>query len=292
LYRIEKKDGGYVFDGAVHSFEKDKRDLKVRQADGSFKIITVDIVRTLHGPVIKQQDGHPIAIRVAGLDRPFMLEQYWQMATAHNFGQFEKAVSRVEVPCFNILYGDREGHIEYLYNGTVPRRKMGDQKYWAGVVPGDTSETLWKDYLSYGELPKSIDAPSGYVQNTNDPPWNTSWPNALDPEKYPAWLAPRTISFRAERSLRMLYEDPKITYDNFIAYKHSTESELANRILPDLFRAAADSGTPLAKQAAEVLKKWDRHMEATSRGAVLFYEWAMQFMGNELGIAGGVRNSL
>src|SRR5580693_8793569 len=45
LYRIEKKDGGYVFDGAVHSFEKDKHDLKVRQADGSFKIVTVDIVR-------------------------------------------------------------------------------------------------------------------------------------------------------------------------------------------------------------------------------------------------------
>jgi acyl-homoserine-lactone acylase len=205
------------------------------------------------------------------------------MATAHDFTQFEKAISRLEVPCFNILYGDRDGHIEYLFNGAVPRRKSGDLKFWAGVVPGDTSETLWNDYLSYKELPKSIDPPSGYVQNTNDPPWNASWPNALDPDQYPPYLAPRNISFRAERSLRMLFEDPKITYDNFILYKHSTHAEMADRILPDLFKAVAESGTPLAKQAADVLNKWDRQAEAASRGAVLFYEWAMEFMGTNLG---------
>ena len=62
--------------------------------------------------------------------------------------------ARLQVPCFNVLYGDRDGHIEYLYNGTVPRRSKGDLAYWAGVVPGDTSETLWHDYLTYDELPK------------------------------------------------------------------------------------------------------------------------------------------
>jgi len=187
------------------------------------------------------------------------------------------------VPCFNILYADRDGHIEYLFNGTVPRRASGDLRYWAGVVPGDKSDTLWHDYLTYAELPKSVDPPSGYVQNTNDPPWNASWPSALDPDKYPSWIAPRTISFRAERSLRMLYEDPKLTYESFIRYKHSTRAELADRILPDLLEAVAATGTPLAKQAANVLNKWDRHADSESRGAVLFYQWATQFMGPTLG---------
>jgi acyl-homoserine-lactone acylase len=114
---------------------------------------------TVHGPVIRQQGGEVIAMRVAALDKPFMLEQYRDLATAHNFPQFEKAVSRLEVPCFNIIYGDRDGHIEYLFNGTAPRRKSGDLRFWAGVVPGDTSDTLWNDYLSYKELPKSIDPP-------------------------------------------------------------------------------------------------------------------------------------
>jgi acyl-homoserine-lactone acylase len=287
LYRITTAGDGYLFDGKTLPFERSRHELKVRQEDGSFRTESLEITSTIHGPVIKKQDGAPIAMRVAALDRPFLLEEYWQMATAHNFQQFEKAVSRLEVPCFNILYADRDGHIEYLLNGTIPRRKKGDLKFWAGVVPGDTSETFWDSYLSYAELPKSIDPASGYVQNTNDPPWNTSWPDTLDPDKYPPYVAPRTISFRAERSLRMLYEDPKITYDNFIAYKHSTRAELADRILPDLLAAAAKFGTPLAKEAAGVLAKWDRQAEADSRGAVLFYQWAMQFMTPSLGSQAG-----
>lgn len=279
LYRIQTKDDGYVLDGKVHAFEKESHEIKIRQEDGSFTTSTLQIERTVHGPVIRHDDGAPIALRVAALDRPFMLEQYWQMETAHDFAAFEKALARLQVPCFNVIYGDRAGHIEYLYNGTVPRRARGGLAYWAGVVPGDTSETLWNDYLTYDELPKVIDPPSGYVQNTNDPPWNAAWPNSLDPAKYPPYIAPSTSSFRAERSLRMLYEDPKITYEKFIEYKHSTRAELADRILPDLLEAAAQYGTPLARRAAEVLKNWDRHAEAESRGAVLFHAWATRFMG-------------
>jgi acyl-homoserine-lactone acylase len=287
LYRIKTKDSGYLFDGKVLPFEESTHDLKIRQTDGSFKTETVKIRSTIQGPVIKIDNGDPIAMKVAALDRPFMLEQYWQMETAHDFAHFEKAVARLQVPCFNILYGDRDGHIEYLYNGTMPRRKSGDLKYWAGIVPGDTSETLWTDYLTYTELPKSVDPPSGFVQNTNDPPWNTSWPNGIDPDRFPPYMAPRTISFRAERSLRMLYEDPKITYDNFVKYKLSTHSEMADRILPDLLDAAEKYGTPLAKQAAGVLKAWDRLAEADSRGGVLFYQWATQFMGPTLASQAG-----
>jgi acyl-homoserine-lactone acylase len=282
LYRIRTKDDGYLFDGELRHFEKETHELKIRQADGSFTKKTLQVTRTVHGPVIRHDDGAPIAMRVAALDRPFMLEQYWQMETAHDFATFEKALARLQVPCFNVLYGDRDGHIEYLYNGAVPRRPKGDLAFWAGVVPGDTSETLWNDYLTYQELPKVIDPPSGYVQNTNDPPWNAAWPNSLDPGKYPSYIAPAISSFRAERSLRMLYEDKKITYDKFIEYKHSTRAELADRILTDLLDAAAEYGTPLAQQAAQVLKSWDRQAEAESRGAVLFHAWATRFMGGPL----------
>ena len=81
-----------------------------------------------------------------------------------------------------------------------PEAIEGDLAYWAGIVPGDTSETLWTGYHTFDELPKVIDPPNGYVHNTNDPPWNAGWPTQLDPDKYPPYTAPRNISFRAERS--------------------------------------------------------------------------------------------
>jgi acyl-homoserine-lactone acylase len=287
LYRIKTDGEGYILDGETKPFEKETHELKIRQADGGFKTETLQITRTVHGPIIKTDAGAPIAMRVAALDRPFMLEEYWQMETAHDFGGFQKAVSRLQVPTFNIIYADRDGHIEYLWNAAMPRRGSGDLAYWAGVVPGDTSETLWHDYLSYDELPKVIDPPNGFVQNTNDPPWNAAWPNTLDVSKYPPYIAPKTISFRAERSLRMLTENDRMTYDKLLELKHSTRSELADRILPDLIGAARQYGSDLAKQAAAVLEKWDRNADADSRGAVLFYAWATRFMGPLLGSQAG-----
>jgi acyl-homoserine-lactone acylase len=54
--------------------------------------------------------------------------------------------------------------------------------------------------------------------------------------------------------------------------------EFADRILPDLLAAADQYGSPRAKQAAAVLRAWDRQAEADSRGALLFYTWAQHFV--------------
>jgi acyl-homoserine-lactone acylase len=85
----------------------------------------------------------------------------------------------------------------------------------------------------------------------------------LDPAKYPAYIAPsnaRMPSFRTMRSLRMISEDKSITYEELLAYKHSTRMELADALLPDLLKAGSSN------DAARVLAQWDRQTE-TGRGA-------------------------
>ena len=414
LYRIKTSplpDGqlGYLYDGKVLPFKKSTAIIKVRQPDGSLRPQTLEIRETIQGPIIKEEDGDPIALRVAGLDKPFMLEQYWKMSNSHNFTEFETQLKRLQPPMYNVIYADRDGHIEYLDGGDLPRHAdlpdvpaNKSLAYWAGIVPGDTSATLWHDYLTYDELPHVIDPPNGYVQNTNEPPWDAAWPNNLDPAKYPPYTAPVSASFRTERSLHMLANarpapgvggepvdhpkrvgggvspptliyapDPKlseeakhawaagmvlvnvhidengntnhvrvvrssqdsldekavqavkqykfkpamengkpvtveinieinlqiadgdpsaptatsshnshpISFDQMVAKKYSTRAELADRILPELLAATGKYGTPQAKQAAAVLAKWDRLNESDSRGAVLFYAFARQFMG-------------
>lgn len=274
LYRITPADGGYRFDGKVLPFGSSSRTLKIRQPDGSFQTETVSVRTTVHGPVIAQRAGAPIALRVAGLDRPFALEQYWQMATAHDFAGYEAAVSRLQTPTFNIIYADRAGHIQYLYNGLVPRRASGDLAYWKGVVPGDTSSTLWTDYLSYAELPKVTDPAGGTVQNSNDPPWNAGYPAVLDPAPYRQAIPTDSVSLRAASGVRLLSAHDKLTFDQLVGLKWSTRSELADRVLPELLTQARATGTDAAKRAAEVLERWDRTTQAESRGALLFLNWS------------------
>ncbi len=276
FYRIVAAPGGYRFDGKVRPYRTTRHVLKIRRPDGSFATETVTVRSTVQGPVIAERDGSPIAMRVAGLDRPFALEQYWLMATAHDFTAFQKALARLQVPTFNVLYADRDGHIEYLYNGLVPRHSFGDLRYWSSVVPGDTSRTLWHDYLSYEELPKVIDPPEGYVENSNDPPWDAAWPHVIDSAPYARVIPAARVSLRMARGIRMLSAAPRISFDRLVRDKWSHRSELADRVLPDLVTAAVRYGDDLTRRAAGILARWDRSTDAGSRGALLFLQWVDQ----------------
>jgi acyl-homoserine-lactone acylase len=279
LYSITEKDGGYLFDGKVLPFARVTYPIKIRLEDGSFKVENLEVLRTVHGPIIRRDDGIPIALHVAGLDKPFALEQIWKMGIARNFAEYQAQLRRLQIPMYNILYADRDGHIEYLFNADVPRRSEGDFQMWQHPVAGDTSKLLPTGSLTYDELPKIIDPPSGYVQNSNEPPWDAAWPVMIDPKQYPPYISASFPSFRSDRALRMLSEESKIGYDMLLEKKLSTRSEFADRILPGLLAAAEEYGTSRAKAAAAVLRDWDRQTESGSRGALLFYTWSQHFLG-------------
>ncbi len=270
FYELTVRDGQYEFDGKLRPFETQTKLIKIRQPDGTFQEQKLEIRRSVHGPVVFSGQGITVAMRVAGLDRPKMLEQWFRMGEARNLEEFKAALRMMAVPMWNANYADADGHIMLVFDGLVPKRKLGDVAYWSKVVPGNTSGTLWTDYLSFDELPKSIDPPSGFNQNTNEPPWSMTLPE-LDPSKYPAYMSPAfTLSFRTKRSLRMLTEERAFTYEKLLADKHSTRMEIADALLPDLLKAAEASTNPRVKKAAAVLSNWDRETETYSRGAVLF----------------------
>jgi acyl-homoserine-lactone acylase len=266
FFRLTVKGDEYEYDGKLRPFEHASKTLKIKQADGSMTEETLKIRRSVQGPVVYDEKGFVVAMRVAGIDRPKMLEQWFRMGEAKNLAEFQSAMRMMAVPMWNANYADADGHILLIYDGLVPKRSMGDAKYWATVVPGNTSKTMWTEYLSYDELPKSLDPASGFNQNVNEPPWFMTMP-MLDPSKYAAYFPGPDIGpslFRAKRSYRLLTEKPKLSYEEFLANKLSTRVEMADAVLPDLLKAAGDT------EAGKVLAKWDRSTETTSRGAVLF----------------------
>ena len=272
-YELPLANDGYRFNGKIRSFDREEKVLKVKEKNGNLRSESLVVRRSVHGPILTEKQGKAIALRVVGLDKPAALQQWWDMARSKNFSEFETALKRLEIPMFTVMYADREGHIMHLFNGQVPIRKKGDFKYWSGTIPGNTSETLWTKNHPYADLPRVVDPPSGWLQNTNDPPWTTTFPSQITPDKYPAYMAPRgPMDLRSQRSAKMLLEDEKISFDELMQYKHSTQVELADRLLDDLIPAARQ-GSAQARRAAEVLATWDRKVDADSRGAVLFAFW-------------------
>ena len=269
LYELTLIDGGYRWDGGVRPFETREEMLQVKQTDGTLIEQQLVVRSSIHGPVVAEKSGKALALRVVGLDHSRMLEQYWDMARATNLDDFEAVIKRLEIPMFTVMYADREGHIMHFFGGITPVRPSGVED-WSGIVPGDSSSTLWTQTHDYDELPKVIDPPSGWLQNANDPPWTTTFPQALDPDDFPAYMAPQRMRLRAQRSALLLMEDDSITFEEMIEYKHSTHVESADRILDDLLAAAANSNDQMVRQAAQILDSWDRQTNANSRGAVLF----------------------
>ncbi|WP_221392686.1 acylase [Dyadobacter sp. NIV53] len=280
FYELTTVEGGYKWDGKIKPFESKEHLLKIKQADGTLKEEKMTIRHSIHGPVVSDKNGRVIAMKVTGLGQSGMFEQYWDMARAKDLSAFEAAVSRLQIPMYTLMYADNKGNIFNLFNGEVPVRPLGDWKFWSGVVKGDTSGTLWTKTHPYKDLPKVTNPKTGWLQNTNEPPWTATIPMVNNYKDFPSYIAPEpNMSFRTQSSVRMLSNPSKITLDDFVQLKLSTRMELADRIASDLIAAAEADGSPEAKEAASVLAGWDHNTNSDSKGAFLFDRFVRNWVG-------------
>ncbi|MBB2174046.1 acylase [Gluconacetobacter asukensis] len=279
-YTLTPDGDGYRLDGRKHAFTTKTLSYKVKMPDGTVATKSFAQHYAVQGPVFKRADGSSFALYVAGLDRPGMLRQYWDMALAHNFDQFQTALKKLQIPMFNIVYADRDGHIMYLDNGILPKHEGGDFNDWNDYVRGDTSDNIPKGIVAYDDLPKIIDPSTGFVQNANDPPWVATYPRVLYPQAYPAYVAVTgPMTFRAQMSATMLAGNDKMSFDDIVSKKLNTHALMAQRVLPDLLAAAAHDNRRDVRDAVRVLSAWDGADDADSKGALLFETWARLFMG-------------
>ncbi|WP_156255485.1 penicillin acylase family protein [Sandarakinorhabdus oryzae] len=279
-YALEPVAGGYRLGGKVMAYRRVPKSLLIRQSDGTLKRESFIVRHSVHGPVF-DVEGRPVAIRVAGLDRPGVLQAYLDMGKAHDFAGFESALKRLQIPSFNIVYADRAGHVFHISNGILPAHKTGgSHAFWSGLVPGDRSDLISTTIEPYEHLPKALDPPGGFVQNANDVPWVDTIPRVLKPESFPPHVAAtEMMSLRAQMSARLLMGTDKLDFADFQRRKLTTTSLMADRMKPALLAASACSNDDEVRAARELLTGWDNRFEADSRAALLFEVWAKRFAG-------------
>jgi acyl-homoserine-lactone acylase len=277
-YDLDLVEGGYRWDETVQPLEREDILLKVKQADGTLRDEPLTVERSRHGPIIRKDATSATALRVVGLDRAQILDQLWAMGTARDRPEFETALAQQQLPMFNFLTADRNGEIFYIFNGLVPLRPGGDWYDHQRPQPGDTAATLWTDYHPYTDLPQVANPANGWLQNTNDPPWTTTIPATLGPENFPAYLAPPDLTgafnlLRTQRSLHLIQSQDRWSLEELAQAKFSTRIELGDRLVDDLIAAAQTDPDPLLQTAVTILKAWDHHANADSRGMALFAQW-------------------
>ena len=76
------------------------------------------------------------------------------------------------IPSQNYTFADENGRIAYVYNAVFPKRDPAFD--WQKYLPGDTSRTLWSEYLPFEAVPQVVDPPSGFVFNANNTPFTAT----------------------------------------------------------------------------------------------------------------------
>ena len=261
----------YKYDGEWVDFERFKIPIKVKLFGPIKWTFKKEALWSVHGPVIRLSHGD-YAFRYSGIEGEIrQVEQWYKMNKSQNFEEWSDAVSMMAIPSLNCGYADKEGNIFYLYNALFPDR---NPKYdWRSYLPGNTSESLWTDYVSMDQLPMIMNPTSGFIQNCNSSPFQTTIgkgnPNIDD---YPVSFGIEThLSNRALRALEIFGGDEEITADDFEKYKYDMEysdkSAIAQYRIEILESDLPED--PAVKEAVDVLKKWDLSTNPENDGAAL-----------------------
>ncbi|OGO20091.1 MAG: hypothetical protein A2Z14_04700 [Chloroflexi bacterium RBG_16_48_8] len=260
----------YLFNGEWLDLEVRQAPIKVKLLGNLSWTVKQEVLWSVYGPVVRQDHG-TYAIRYAGMGLVDIWEQVYRLNKATNFKEWQSAMRQGGFASFNVGYADREGNIYYLYNADLPIRTEGYD--WSLYLPGDTSETLWTQYLPFDDLPQVLNPAAGFTQNSNSSPFQTTLdPDNPHPDDYSPTLGIETqMSNRALRALELLGSDESITFEEFILYKYDM-TYWADSDVPRMVQMILDAPTPQDADlldGIEILRDWDYDADPESIGATI-----------------------
>jgi penicillin amidase/acyl-homoserine-lactone acylase len=260
----------YLLDGEWRNLEVGEAPITVTLF-GRFRwTVKQEVLWSVYGPTVRQDHG-VYALRYAGMGEIGHVEQFVRLNKATNLAEWQSALRDGPLPMFNVGYADEEGNIFYVYNGRIPLRTEGYN--WEQYLPGNTSETLWTEYLPFDDLPQVSNPPSGFIQNANSSPYHTTT-GAGNPNEanFSATLGINdTMSNRSLRALELFGNDESITADEFFAYKYDMtyhpESDIVRIV--EMILAAPPPSDRDERGAYDLLASWDWQSTPDSTGATV-----------------------
>jgi len=234
------------------------------------------VYRTHHGPIIRDQNGKWVAIRLMA-DPVKALTQSYTRTKARDYKSFKQSMELHTNSSNNTIYADADGNIAYFHGNFIPRRNPRFD--WTKPVDGSDTATEWHGLLSVDETPKLLNPASGWLYNSNNWPWSAAGPSSPKRADYPAYVETgREESARGYHALRVLSNRKDFTIERLRAAAYDSYLPAFERLIPSLLSAydGLPATDPLKTRLAEhiaLLRAWDYRWAVASVPTALAVFW-------------------
>ena len=128
---------------------------------------TVQVCRTVHGPIVASAGEHARSVQYAMFGRELeTINGILAWNRADNLAQFEAGM-RMVTWNENTIYADADGHIAYWHPGLFPRRSPAWDSRFPAPGTGEFDRT---GFVPFEQMPHVTDPKAGYVANWNGKP--------------------------------------------------------------------------------------------------------------------------
>lgn len=256
LFRLTLNEQGTheLFGGRWLPLVMQKQSLKVR---GEGQPREVVLKRSIHGPVVREENGQAYALAWTALQARSPVECFLRLASAASVYEGMEAFATCESPAMNLLLADRHGNIAWQVTGRIPKRGKGAGKLPA---PGDDPAWAWQGFEPYERNPRVVNPPEGFLATANHDPFAEGDASG---EPFPGEFAP---PHRVRTIKKALAAQEKWDVEGFLKLQTDVKNPQALELLAALRPFLAELPHPEARE----LLQWDGEMGGESREALLW----------------------
>lgn len=268
----------YKFDGEWIDLEEKKVKLTVKLFPHFPLKLTVKrkVWWSKYGATLKTGHG-TFSVRLAANQVITAPEEWYRLNKAKNFTEFRKVLDMQGMARMTVVYADRYDTIYSLSNGLIPKRNPNYD--WSGIVPGNTSATLWTEYHPVKNLPQNLNPDCGYVFNTNNSPFEATCSNFnCTFESYDGTMGfNHLMTNRSERFKELMdeYEDKGIDWNDFLRIKYDAQMPdslvFINGIdLNEIYQLDPEKYPDIADAIANI-RNWNRRAVIDNTDIAIYY---------------------
>ena len=215
---------------------------------------------THHGPVIREQGGKWVAVKM--MNNPLeAIQQSYGRTKARTFDEFKQVMTLRTNSSNNTVYADADGVIAYFHGNFIPKR---DPKIdFTKPVDGSDPATEWQGLHTLDEMILLKTPANGWLMNTNNWPFTAAGPNSPKIGDWPVYMsAQREDNPRGVHAVRVLQNRKDFTLEGLIAAAYDSYLPAMEQLVPPVLAAydALPAGDPLRTRLAvpvRTLRGWD-----------------------------------